>query len=142
MMAGKKIDTTPVKFVLVGVVNTIVGTSVMFIMYNVFSFNYWISSAANYVVGSIVSYFLNKYFTFQDKEKSWKTVVRFVLNISVCYLIAYGLARPLVRMALGGFSQTIQENIAMLAGMCLFVVVNYIGQRFFVFNNSSQKEEK
>lgn len=133
MMAGKKIDTTPVKFVLVGVVNTIVGTSVMFIMYNVFSFNYWISSAANYVVGSIVSYFLNKYFTFQDKEKSWKTVVRFVLNISVCYLIAYGLARPLVRMALGGFSQTIQENIAMLAGMCLFVVVNYIGQRFFVF---------
>ena len=82
-MAGKKIDTTPVKFVLVGVVNTIVGTSVMFIMYNVFSFNYWISSAANYVVGSIVSYFLNKYFTFQDKEKSWKTVVRFVLNISV-----------------------------------------------------------
>ncbi|HJB19390.1 MAG TPA: GtrA family protein [Candidatus Bariatricus faecipullorum] len=141
-MAGKKIDTTPVKFVLVGVVNTIVGTSVMFIMYNVFSFNYWISSAANYVVGSIVSYFLNKYFTFQDKEKSWKTVVRFVLNISVCYLIAYGLARPLVRMALGGFSQTIQENIAMLAGMCLFVVVNYIGQRFFVFNNSSQKEEK
>ncbi|GAA6491808.1 hypothetical protein K280104A7_13720 [Candidatus Bariatricus faecipullorum] len=132
-MAGKKIDTTPVKFVLVGVVNTIVGTSVMFIMYNVFSFNYWISSAANYVVGSIVSYFLNKYFTFQDKEKSWKTVVRFVLNISVCYLIAYGLARPLVRMALGGFSQTIQENIAMLAGMCLFVVVNYIGQRFFVF---------
>lgn len=142
MMAGKKIDTTPVKFVLVGVVNTIVGTSVMFIMYNVFSFNYWISSAANYVVGSIVSYFLNKYFTFQDKEKSWKTVVRFALNISVCYLIAYGLARPLVRMALGGFSQTIQENIAMLAGMCLFVVVNYIGQRFFVFNNSSQKEEK
>ena len=142
MMAGKKIDTTPVKFVLVGVVNTIVGTSVMFIMYNVFSFNYWISSAANYVVGSIVSYFLNKYFTFQDKEKSWKTVVRFVLNISVCYLIAYGLARPLVRMALCGFSQTIQENIAMLAGMCLFVVVNYIGQRFFVFNNSSQKEEK
>lgn len=133
MMAGKKIDTTPVKFVLVGVVNTIVGTSVMFIMYNVFSFNYWISSAANYVVGSIVSYFLNKYFTFQDKEKSWKTVVRFALNISVCYLIAYGLARPLVRMALGGFSQTIQENIAMLAGMCLFVVVNYIGQRFFVF---------
>ena len=133
MMAGKKIDTTPVKFVLVGVVNTIVGTSVMFIKYNVFSFNYWISSAANYVVGSIVSYFLNKYFTFQDKEKSWKTVVRFVLNISVCYLIAYGLARPLVRMALGGFSQTIQENIAMLAGMCLFVVVNYIGQRFFVF---------
>ena len=132
-MAGKKIDTTPVKFVLVGVVNTIVGTSVMFIMYNVFSFNYWISSAANYVVGSIVSYFLNKYFTFQDKEKSWKTVVRFVLNISVCYLIAYGLARPLVRMALGGFSQTIQENIAMLAGMCLFVVVNYSGQRFFVF---------
>ena len=64
----KYIDITTVKFLIVGVINTMVGTGVMFVFYNVFSLSYWISSASNYVVGSIVSYFLNKYFTFQSKE--------------------------------------------------------------------------
>ena len=90
------LDITFWKFVLVGIVNTLVGTAVMFAAYNVLHLSYWISSASNYVVGSIVSYFLNKYFTFQNKEKSWKQLVKFALNITVCYLVAYGLAKPLV----------------------------------------------
>lgn len=64
----KVLDTTFWKFVLVGIANTIVGTVVMFAAYNMFHFNYWISSASNYVVGSMLSYFLNKYFTFQDQK--------------------------------------------------------------------------
>lgn len=85
------LDITFWKFVLVGIVNTLVGTAVMFAAYNVLHLSYWISSASNYVVGSIVSYFLNKYFTFQNKEKSWEQLVKFALNITVCYLVAYGL---------------------------------------------------
>lgn len=126
-------DITTIKFLIVGVVNTIVGTGLMFILYNLFSVNYWISSASNYVVGSIVSYFLNKYFTFQNKEKSWKQVFIFILNISVCYLIAYGLAKPVVSFVLSGFSEKMQGNISMLVGMGLFVALNYLGQRLFVF---------
>jgi len=84
----KYTDITFWKFVLVGIVNTLVGTAVMFAAYNVLHLSYWISSASNYVVGSIVSYFLNKYFTFQNKEKSWKQMVKFALNITVCYLVA------------------------------------------------------
>ena len=59
------LDITFWKFVLVGIVNTLVGTAVMFAAFNVLLLSYWISSASNYVVGSIVSYFLNLYFTFQ-----------------------------------------------------------------------------
>lgn len=65
----KLIDKTTIKFLVVGVVNTLVGTGIMFFLYNVVHLNYWISSAANYIMGSIVSYFLNKYFTFQNKER-------------------------------------------------------------------------
>lgn len=132
----KKIfDLTTIKFLVVGVINTVVGTAVMFICYNLFDFGYWISSAANYIVGSIVSYFLNKYFTFKDSSKSYKTIIKFVINISVCYLIAYGVAKPLVLFILKNYSLGIQENCAMLVGMCLFVVLNYIGQRCCVFVN-------
>lgn len=129
----KYVDITTIKFLIVGVINTIVGTGLMFILYNIFSVNYWISSASNYVVGSIVSYFFNKYFTFRNKEKSWKQIGLFVLNITVCYLLAYGLAKPIVSFALGGFSEKVQGNVSMLAGMGLFVILNYLGQRMLVF---------
>ena len=136
-MIKKLLDKTFWKFILVGIINTIVGTGVMFLCYNVLHFNYWVSSAMNYIIGSIVSYFLNKYFTFQNKQRSWKIVVKFIVNISVCYLIAYGVAKPVVAHILSGQSVTIQENGAMLVGMCLFVGLNYLGQRFFAF----KKEE-
>lgn len=81
------LDLTFWKFIIVGIINTLVGTTVMFVAYNLCHLNYWVSSASNYVVGSIVSYFLNKYFTFQDKKKSWRQVGIFVVNITICYLL-------------------------------------------------------
>lgn len=137
----KIVDITFLKFLAVGVANTIFGTAVMFISYNVLDFNYWISSALNYVMGSILSYFLNKNFTFQNKSKSYKTVIRFVINISICYLIAYGTARPLIEALLSSQNKKIQENVAMFAGMVLFVGLNYIGQRFWAFREEQPKEK-
>lgn len=133
MKNNKIIDIVTLKFIMVGVINTIVGTSVMFLSYNLLGLSYWVSSAANYIVGSVVSYFLNKYFTFQSKGRSLKEVVAFVINISVCYLIAYGVAKPLAYKVLEGYGQSLRDNVAMLIGMCLFVVLNYFGQRFVVF---------
>ena len=130
---SKLFDKTMVKFLLVGVVNTLVGAGTMFLLYNLAHCSYWISSAANYVVGGIVSFFLNKYFTFQNKDWSWGQVGKFIVSVSVCYLLAYGLAKPLVLHLLAGQSQSIQENVAMLVGMCLYTALNYLGQRFFAF---------
>ena len=139
----KKIfDPTFFRFIVVGVINTLVGYGVMFGLYNLAGLHlwgdtgYWISSAANYVVGSI-SFFLNKHFTFRNQEKGAGVVIRFVVNISVCYLLAYGLAKPAVSWALGGMglSEQLQGNLTMLAGSGLFVLLNYFGQRFFAFRS-------
>ena len=138
----KKIfDPTFFRFILVGCINTLVGYGIMFGLYNLAGLHrmgdtgYWISSAANYVVGSIVSFFLNKHFTFRSREKGRGVVIRFVVNISLCYLLAYGLAKPAVAWALSGMglSEQLQGNLTMLAGSGLFVVLNYFGQRFFAF---------
>ena len=128
-------DRTFMKFIMVGVVNTIVGFTIMFVFYNVFHLNYWISSASNYFFGSIVSYFLNKHFTFRFHEKGWYSLLRFTINILTCYLLAYGLAKPFIKWVLSDFSVSIQENVSMMLGMCLFVAFNYLGQRFFAFNH-------
>lgn len=135
----KLFDRTFWKFILVGVANTVVGTGIMFLFYNIFHFSYWISSASNYIFGSILSYILNKAFTFQSIEKATRTIPKFVLNISVCYLVAYGLAKPMITLLLLGYSKSVQENLAMILGMCLFVGLNYLGQRLFVFRDRSRK---
>ena len=137
-MIRRLFDRTFWKFILVGVANTLFGAAIMFLFYNVLHLSYWISSASNYIFGSILSYVLNRAFTFQNKERSCKTLPRFAVSIGLCYLLAYGVAKPLVRAILSGATQAVQENIAMLAGMCLFTGLNYIGQRFFVFRKKEQ----
>ncbi len=136
----KLLDKTFLKFILVGVVNTLFGTAIMFVFYNVLGLSYWLSSASNYFFGSILSFFLNKHFTFENRDTSFMVVLKFTLNIAVCYGVAYGIAKPLAAAVMSGTgaSLKLQENVAMLVGMCLFVGLNYLGQRFFAFAKKEQ----
>ena len=127
------IDAKLLRFLIVGVINTLVGTAIMFGLYNLAGVGYWPSTAANYVLTSILSFFLNKYFTFRNHEQNWSQVLRFVINIAVCYLLAYGIAKPLCLRLLAHTSVTLRDNISMLVGMVLFTGLNYLGQRLFAF---------
>jgi len=142
-MKQKILDSSFVRFLIVGVINTLVGTAVMFGLYNAAGLHkwgqvgYWLSTVGNYTVGSVVSFFLNKHFTFRNKEKGKEVVIRFVVNIAVCMVLAYGIAQKCVEALLADsfLSAQWQGNISMLVGMGLFVLLNYFGQRFFAFRS-------
>lgn len=123
------------RFIVVGVMNTLIGMAAMFIAYNVFHLGYWLSSAMDYIIGSIFSYFANKYFTFRSEKRSGTEIFRFIINILVCYLLAYGIARPTVSTLLADLNLSVStvEQLSMILGMCIFVVLNYFGQKYFVF---------
>lgn len=128
-------DAKLMKFIGVGVVNTLVGMAIMFGLYNLAGCSYWVSSATNYILTSILSYLLNKTFTFGNKDSVSSTALRFAVNIAVCYLLAYGIAKPLTSWLLSGASVTLRDNCSMFVGMVLFTALNYIGQRFFAFRS-------
>lgn len=138
------------KFILVGIVNTLVGNGLQFVFFNLFGWNEWVSSLVGYIIGSIMSYFLNKYFTFKNQEKGWKPIVKFALNIAICYALAYGIALPLVKWMCTAnnwtmFGWTVEKfagNCSMIVGACLFVAFNYIGQRFFAFREKKSEDKK
>lgn len=130
-------DKTFFKFIITGIINTFVGAGVMFALYNLFHCSYWFSSIMNYVVGSIVSFFINKYWTFKSKEFSFKEVLYFAINIAVCFVIAYGAAKPFAMYLLSDYSTSLQENIAMFIGMVIFTGLNYLSQRFIVFRTGN-----
>ncbi len=135
------LDPTLLRFLCVGVVNTAAGSGVMFGLYNLAGLHalgqagYWLSTAANYLVGSVVSFFLNRHFTFRSSERGPAAVCRFILNILLCYLTAYGLALPAAKVLFQSFqvSSQVLGNVTMLFGAGLFVILNYLGQRYFVF---------
>lgn len=133
MKLKEKLDLEFVRFLIVGTINTLVGTSIMFVAYNVLGLSYWASSASNYFLASILSYFLNKYFTFKSKTKNKSEIFRFIINILICYLLAYGIAQPLTQRLLAGESIAVRDNVSMVIGMVLYVFLNYFGQRIFVF---------
>lgn len=87
-----------------------------------------------------MSFFLNKYFTFKNKEKSLKQVLKFIVNIAMCYFIAYGLARPIAFQLLRDMPVEIKDNIAMMIGMVIFVGTNYLMQRFWTFKTQEEDE--
>lgn len=124
-----------VRFLVVGTVNTAVGSVLMFGLYNFAHIPYWISSASNYFLTSVLSFFLNKYFTFQNTERNCIQVARFAVNIAACYLLAYGIARPVCRYFLSNAKAQIRDNISMLVGMSLFTFLNFFGQKLFTFRS-------
>ena len=128
------VSNSAFRFCVVGLINTLVGTTIMFCAYNIFNLNYWVSSALNYILASILSYFLNKNFTFRYSTSNCITGVKFVINIIICYISSYVLAQIITNQVLR-LSSSIKfiDNISMLLGSVVFIMFNYFGQRFFVF---------
>ena len=129
---AKLIDKSIPKFLLVGVGNTLLSMVLMFLLEGL---GYWPSTAIAYVAGAVMSFFLNRSFTFHSDERFWPSAVKFAVNVAVCYLIAYSLAQPIAAWVLGGagIPPIWQERLAKLGGMALYTVLNYFGQRFFAF---------
>jgi putative flippase GtrA len=134
-------DSKFFKFIIVGIINTIVGSVIMFSLYNAAHLSYWFSSACNYCLTSVLSFFLNKYFTFSVRHWSAFMIFAFVITIAISYLIAYGISKPAMNYFLRDSSQKIRENVALFTGMCLFTGINYLGQRLVVFGGSKNEKK-
>lgn len=131
-MKKKLIDASLWKFLLVGVGNTLLSALLMFLLEGL---GYWPSTAIAYVAGAVLSFFLNRSFTFQSDAPFWPSAGKFALNVAVCYLIAYSVAQPLVTLVLSrtAIAPVWQERAAKVFGMGLYTCINYVGQRFFAF---------
>lgn len=135
MKKYKILDIKFMKFLIVGVGNTILSAIIMFLLYNLIKAGYWVSSSISYLIASCFSFYLNKKFTFKNDGKIVITALKFSINVAVCYVLAYSVAKPLVVWWLTVFNckMRIVEQLAMVVGMCLFTTFNYIGQRFYAF---------
>ena len=96
------VDRKLLRFAAIGTANTILGMGIMFGMYNWLGCGYWVSTAANYLITSVISFFANKYLTFHNQQKSIRQAFRFAANIALCYVFAFSVAKPLVIRLMSG----------------------------------------
>ncbi|MBU5434028.1 GtrA family protein [Pseudoflavonifractor sp. MSJ-37] len=132
MKSGKLLDASVWKFLLVGVGNTLLSMVLMFALEGL---GYWPSTAIAYGAGAVLSFFLNRHFTFHSEETAGRSAVKFAVNVAVCYGLAYGIAQPLMgALPRPGFLPPVWwGRLTKLVGMGLYTVLNYFGQRFFAF---------
>ncbi|MBB3108755.1 putative flippase GtrA [Paenibacillus phyllosphaerae] len=138
-----------VRFVLVGIMNTLIGLTLIYICLNWLGFGYWASTFIGNTLGAVNSFFMNRSFTFRSGSGIASTAWRFALLTLGCWLLAYGLAdkgaEVLARQLLPGLQMEMTErtihNIAALAGSGLYTILGYIGSRWLVFRKAKEKIE-
>ena len=137
-MKDKLLHNSFVRFLMVGVGNTLLSLVLMFLLEDL---GYWPSTAIAYAAGAIMSFFLNRCFTFHSEEDFLPSAWKFAVNVAVCYAVGYGLARFLIQPPQGvtAVPGVFFERLSKLTGMALYTILNYFGQRFFAFRRTGKK---
>jgi len=131
-------DRVFLKYCISGVINTLCGLALMFLLYNIAGLGYWFSSAANETLAGIIGFLINKHWTFKVKRWSLGIIAAYIATIALSYLSSYFIARKLIYYILHNMSEIIRDNAALFTGLCIFSIVNYLGQRFFVFKHKEE----
>jgi len=121
------------RFLLVGLVNTLIGLGVTLLLYHGLRTGYWVATALGNGCGIVVSYLLNRRFTFSATTSLKTDWLRFLLVVLLSYLIAYRLSLYVIDFFLPSFGGT----GAILVGMILYTALNFIGQNYWVFKKPS-----
>lgn len=119
-----------IKFGCVGCSNTIIDFGMFSILNSLFGFNYVISQVISYSSGTLNSYILNKFWTFNDTKTSKKTtkeIVQFVVVNSA------SLGVSLIGLSILMKDRSMNSFFAKIISMVLAQVVNFLGYRFWVF---------
>lgn len=144
----KIVDRTLICYVIIGVLNFLFCTALMFLLFNVCGFSDHIAPLFNYGLGSVIWYLSCKYIVFPGHESTWGQLLRFVLEVLVCYLLSYYVIAPLLGRVLlrfervrrafsfgGEEEEMISGNCQMTIGAISYAILNYFGQRYFVFSD-------
>ncbi len=123
------------RFLLVGVVNTLIGLSSIFFMMHLLGINYWGATFIGNTLGATVSYFLNRTFTFQSKVTISSSSVQFAIVIVSCYMFSYYAGDIIAGYVHQVVGLIILDNrdLAVFIGTGIYTITNYFGQKLIVF---------
>lgn len=113
-----------VKYNTVGIVNTLLGFSIIFILMFL-GVSPMISNAVGYGIGAIFSYYLNSKYTFQDTPHSYIRMFKFFMILSLSYLLNFLVLQWLLPF--------LNPYIAQFISAVVYTLSSFFFMKFFVF---------
>ena len=124
----------PFRFLLVGTVNTLIGLSVIFAAKGIVGLDDFVSNLLGYGFGLLLSFFLNKEWTFSHNGRISPTAVRFGIAFLLSYIAnlmtVYGL-----RDSVG-----LNSYLAQALGIAPYTLIFYLICRYYVFPENHGRE--
>lgn len=127
------------KFILVGILNTLVDLGILNILILIFHIAwgifYSVFKGISFLAAVINSYFWNKYWVFESKEGRRREFFQFFLVSLIGFGINVGTASFIVNI-LGpqfGLEEKIWANVGAIVATLMAMLWNFLGYKFLVF---------
>ena len=122
-----------IRYIIVGVMNTLVTLAVIYVCKSLLEVNMWISNALGYIAGVINSFMWNKMWVFQSSSTNYRgEALRFAIGFMLCYGLQF-LATWLLNSVMGsvewdilGVTVISGYGVATLLGMVIYTLAKFI----------------
>ena len=104
-----------------------VGTDLLayYLLLNLLS--YEVSKGISFIIGSVVAFIINKYWTFRKPEKSYVEMIRF----GILYSTTLGLNILTNKIVLDNTNIVL---VSFLVATAISTILNFVGQKWWVFS--------
>lgn len=123
--------TQLIKYALTGVINTLIGYGVFWLLLTKFNIHAEYANAAGYGIALIFAFLLNKVFVFNKSTFHQGMIPRFIVAFLIAFLINQ-LVLIVLHRVLG-----IRAEIAQILAMVTYTVLFYILNKRYVFNENA-----
>lgn len=124
------LDLSAVRFAIVGLANSVSGLLVIYLA-KIIGAGEVLSNALGYAFGLILSFNLNKNWTFLYRRSSGGALLRFSLVTAVAYLANLAVVVLLIDGGVNSF-------VAQACGVPVYAILGYIGYRWFAFPTDAE----
>lgn len=126
------IDAKLLRFLVVGVVNTLFGQSVIWFSMWALGLGIVPANALGYGCGIVLSFVLNRNWTFGHQGSQLPALLRFVAVNAVAYAANLMVVVAVHHLGVNGY-------LAQLCGAPFYTAVGYVGSRLFAFRASGSR---
>ncbi len=122
------INNSLVKFLTVGVINTLLSLLVIFGLKYFYSMSDFYANFIGYIVGLVCSFILNRKWTFNHSGSLLNAIVKFLLVFIVAYSINIMFVLALIKL-------NVNSYFSHIMGIPVYTIIFYLGSKFIVFKS-------
>ncbi len=130
------IDAALLRYLVVGVLNTLLGFGLVLLLQEAMGFSPFTANVAGYAAGLVCSYFLNRHFTFKSRRRHRDALPSFAAAAAVSYGVNVGVLAASLKLL--HLPPVYAQTLAAIS----FTACLYVLSRLFVFRPGGRAPER